>query len=66
VNGHAEKLLIKPPTREEAIMAAASRALAAAKEEVAEDERRKDTDPDTLARIEAAKARRAARKDLLG
>lgn len=66
VNPHAEKLLAKPPTREEAILAAAARALAAAKEEAAAAERRKDADPETLARIEAAKQRRAARKDLLG
>jgi hypothetical protein len=65
VNGHAERLMVRPPTREEAILAAAARALAAAKEE-AEAGRRKDADPETLARVEAAKQRRAARKDLLG
>lgn len=66
VNEHAEKLVVRPPTREEAILAAATRALHAAKEEAADDARRKDADPETLARIDAAKERRAARKDLLG
>jgi hypothetical protein len=66
VNGHAEKLMVRPPTREEAILAAATRALAAAKEEAADNARRRDADPETLARVEAAKQRRAARKDLLG
>jgi hypothetical protein len=66
VNDHAEKLMVRPPTREEAILAAATRALGAAKDEAADAARRKDADPETLARIEAAKERRAARKDLLG
>lgn len=66
VNEHAEKLMVRPPTREEAILEAATRALHTAQEEAANDARRKDVDPETLARIEAAKERRAARKDLLG
>jgi hypothetical protein len=65
VNDTATEVMTEPPTPEEALLEAASRALELAKEELKEAQMSRETDEETMKRINAARERKARRRDFL-